>query len=91
MGYRIVPSIRQKQRLSSDALYCANDRWRDGGLEAHQGYCMMRCAVLPSSPYDQIALRPSRPTWLEGHLRIIETLLPKIALMFIETISVYHY
>ena len=48
-------------------------------------------AVLPISPYNQIALRPSRPTWLEGHLRIIETLLPKIALMFIETISIYHY
>jgi hypothetical protein len=52
----------------------------DGGLEAHKGLCVMTEAVLPSSPYDQIALRPSRPTWLEGHLRIIETLLPKIAL-----------
>ena len=90
MDERIVPSIRRR-RSGWQGLFIANDRWRDGGLEAHKGYCMMRCAVLPISPYDQIALRPSRPTWLEGHLRIIETLLPKIALMFIETISVYHY
>jgi hypothetical protein len=50
MDMCIVPSIRQKQRLSSDALYCANDRWRDGGLEAHKGLCVMTEAVLPISP-----------------------------------------
>jgi hypothetical protein len=38
---RIVPSIRR-----------VNDRLRDGGLEARQSACMMKSAVLPSSPYE---------------------------------------
>ena len=63
-------------------------------------------SVLPISPYDRIALRPdrfttkllydqitlqvNRPTRLACHTKIIETSLPKPALMFIELIRIYH-
>ena len=36
----VMPSIRR-----------VNDRWRDGGLEAHIKLCIKVSAVLPSSPY----------------------------------------
>jgi len=29
-----------------------DDRWCDSGLEAHQSFCKMNSAVLPSSPYE---------------------------------------
>ena len=31
-------------------MFIANDRWRDGGLEAHIDLFMTRVTVLPSSP-----------------------------------------
>ena len=45
MEGRIVPSIRRVKNQS-----------RDGGLEAHPGYYALIFAVLPISPYTQIAM-----------------------------------
>jgi len=49
---RFVPSIRRSWRVGQLRSIFDNNSWRDGGLEAHQGYGMMKCAVLSSSPCD---------------------------------------
>ncbi len=84
MDERIVPSIRHR-RSGWQGLFIADDRWRDGGLEAQNDPCTVMYGALPISPLSKQSPLP----WC--HLRIIQTLLPKIALMFIETIHIYHY
>jgi len=54
MDERVVPSIRRRRQFGWKHFSISNDWWRNGGLEAHQGPCIMIFVVLPISPYTGI-------------------------------------